>query len=69
MENFQRVSTVFTIKQEKNSIYMYILFSCLRQDTKEKYIVDAPVRENNIKKKKINDMITITKKKFTESFI
>jgi len=69
MENFQRVSTVFTIKQEKNSIYMYILFSCLRQDTKEKYIVDAPVRENNIKKKKINDMITITKKKFTERFI
>jgi hypothetical protein len=51
MENFQRVSTVFTIKQEKNSIYMYILFSCLRQDTKEKYIVDAPVKENNIKKK------------------
>ncbi len=30
---------------------MYILFSCLRQDTKEKYIVDAPVKENNIKKK------------------
>ncbi len=42
----RRMSTNFTIKQEKFIyIYIYILFSCLRQDTKEKKnVVDAPVK-------------------------
>jgi hypothetical protein len=49
MEYLGQRAPILTIEQETKKIY--ILFNCLRQGTKEKNVVDTPVKKNNIKKK------------------
>jgi hypothetical protein len=42
MENLGERAPVLQSNKKKKK--KFILFSCLRQDTKEKYVVDAPVK-------------------------